>query len=181
MLELKIPEGEVYIESEECFESYPAITLRLEHSLVSISKWESKWKRPFLDPKSDKTYEESIDYVRCMTLNQNVNPNTYKGVTSEMMAKINEYINEDRTATTIRSNEPKSPNRQIVTSELIYYWMAGYGIPIDCQKWHLSRLMTLIRIFDIKSGKPKKMSRSEILAQNRALNDARRKAARSKG
>ena len=181
MLEIDIPGGEIYLETEERFVEYPAVTLRLEHSLLSISKWESKWRKPFLDSRIKKTHEESIDYVRCMTLNQNVNPLCYKGITGAMLEKVNAYVNDELTATTFSRLPESSPNRQVVTSELIYYWMAGYGIDIECQKWHLSRLLTLIRIFDIKSGKQKKMSMSEVMAQNKALNEARRKAARSKG
>lgn len=181
MLELDIPGGEVYFEDKECFKDVKPITLRLEHSLVSLSKWESKWKKPFLDPKRPKTYEESIDYVRCMTLNQNVDSEVYDRITKEMLDKVNNYINQELTATTFSNVKKGSPNRQVVTSELIYYWMFGYGISIECQKWHLSRLMALIRVFDVKSNGDKKMGRSEIFAQNRALNEARRKAARSKG
>jgi hypothetical protein len=181
MLEIDVPASELYIEDEARFVECPAVRLRLEHSLLSISKWESKWRKPFLDSKVQKTRDESIDYVRCMTLNQNVNPLCYKGITGEMLEKVNAYVNADLTATTFSSVPDHSPNRQVVTSELIYYWMAGYGIPIECQKWHLSRLLTLIRIFDIKSGRQKKMSASEIMAQNRSLNEARRKAAKSRG
>ena len=181
MLELEIPQSEVYLEAEECFVEIKPVVLRLEHSLVSISKWEAKWRKPFLDPKTSKTYDESLDYIRCMTINQNVNPLTYVVITSEMMSRINDYINEDQTATTFSNMPTNKSTRQIITSELIYYWMAGYGIPMECQKWHLSRLMTLIKIFDIKSNGGKKMSRNEVLAQNRALNDARRKAAKSRG
>lgn len=181
MLELDIPAGEVYLENEECFVRVNPTVLRLEHSLVSISKWEAKWQKPFLDSSKRHTVEETLDYIKCMTLNQNVDPLVYSCLTSSMVEKINEYINTNATATTFSNIKHGAPNRQIVTSELIYYWMFGYGIPIDCQKWHLSRLLTLIRIFDVKSDSGKKMSRNEILAQNRALNEARRKAAKSKG
>ena len=181
MLELKIPRSEVYLENEECFVEIKPVVLKLEHSLVSISKWEAKWHKPFLDPKTSKTFDESIDYVRCMTINQNVDPLTYTVITGEMLKTINDYMNEDQTATTFSNLPQHTPSRQVVTSELIYYWMAGYGIPMECQKWHLSRLMTLIKIFDIKSSGGKKMSRNEVMAQNRALNEARRKAAKSRG
>lgn len=181
MLELDIPAGEVYLEKEECFVQVNPTILRLEHSLVSISKWEAKWRKPFLDSKQTHTAEETLDYIKCMTVNQNVDPLVYSCLTPAMVEKISEYINANATATTFSNIKRGAPNRQIVTSELIYYWMFGYGIPMDCQKWHLSRLLTLIRIFDVKSDSGKKMSRNEILAQNRALNEARRKAAKSKG
>lgn len=181
MLVLEIPEREVYLEKENTFKLYDPVLLKLEHSLLSISKWEAKWKKPFLDPKTRKSHEESIDYIRCMTLNQNVDPDVYSRLTSVELEKVNAYINDELTATTFSSPPGRSPNRQVVTSELIYYWMAGYGIPFECQKWHISRLLTLLRIFDIKSGKQKKMSKSEIISQNKMLNDARRKAAKSRG
>lgn len=181
MLVLDISGGEVYLENEECFASVKPVSLKLEHSLLSISKWETKWKKPFLDRKQPKTYEESVDYIKCMTLNQNLDPLVYRFFTSDMLKKVDEYINDEATATTFSNTNNGAPNRQVITSELIYYWMFGYGIPIDCQKWHLNRLLTLIRIFDIKTNGSKKMGRHEILAQNKALNDARRKAAKTKG
>lgn len=181
MLELEIPGREVYREDEECFVTLEPVKLRLEHSLVSLSKWEAKWKKPFLDPKSKKTYEESVDYIRCMTLTQNVDPLVYKSLPKDIVEKINDYINDSSTATTFSNHKPSSPNREVFTSEVIYHLMFAYGISIECQKWHLNRLMTLIRIFDVKASGNKKMGRSEILAQNRALNEARRKAAKSRG
>lgn len=181
MLSVVIPAGEFYLEKEGVFVWTEETTLRLEHSLLSVSKWEAKWKKPFLDRHKPKTYEESIDYIRCMTLTQNVDPNVYYAITQPVMDQVNAYIGEMRTATVISDRHGQAPNRRIVTSELIYYWMAVNNIPFECQKWHLSRLFTLLQIFDIKQGGDKKMSRSEIMSQNRALNAARRKAMKSKG
>lgn len=179
MLELDIPEREAFDERTMQFINTAPITLRLEHSLVSISKWETKWKKPFLSPKP-KTREETLDYVRCMTMNQNVDPNVYYVLTNAEITTINEYIEDEKTATTFSNRDPRT-NRQLVTSELIYYWMAAYGISMECQKWHLSRLLALIRIASIENSPKKNMPLREILSQNRSLNAARRKALGSKG
>ncbi len=180
MLEITLPETELFDEATETFINIKETTLRLEHSLVSISKWESKWKIPFLDRK-DKTREQSIDYVRCMTINQGVDPMVYSAITPDIMDTINKYIVENKTATTFRENAGTAPNRQIVTSEVIYFWMAQYNIPFECQKWHLSRLLALIRIASIKNQPDKKMSKAATLSQYKNLNAIRRRAMHSKG
>lgn len=181
MLQIEIPDQEFFDERTSEFVTIKGTTLRLEHSLVSVAKWETKWKKAFLDPRRKATYEESIDYVRCMTLNQNVNPDVYRGITAEQFGKINEYINSELTATTF-SNIRGGNSRQVVTSELVYYWMVAYQIPFECQKWHLSRLLTLIQICNIKNDPhPKKMSKNAILKQNASLNAARRAKLHTKG
>ena len=180
MLSIKIPGRELFDEETQSFIQSEPYELRLEHSLVSVSKWESKWKKPFLDPSGKKTWAESLDYVRCMTLNQHVKPEVYMSIGSKEMEAINAYIEDFRTATKI-STKNSSPNREIMTSEVIYCYMFLHNIPIECQKWHLSRLMTLLEVCSIKSNPGKKMSRSEILAQNKAINAARRKASHTKG
>ncbi len=155
-------------------------TLQLEHSLVSLSKWEAKWHKPFLS-KEKKTAEESIDYVRCMTLTQNVDPNVYKALTPQLLAEVSAYIDASMTATTFPKHGNRPPNREIITSEIIYYWMVSYQIPFECQKWHLSRLLTLINVCNAKNAPQKKMSCQEIMARNRALNAARRKRFNTRG
>lgn len=180
MLAIEIPETELYDERTEEFVLVKPLVLRLEHSLVSISKWESKWRKPFLQASNVKTLAESRDYVRCMTLNQNVDPLVYYALTKEHYKKINEYIEAQLTATWFNNNQG-SPSREVITSEVIYYQMVAYGIPMECQKWHLSRLLTLIRICNIKNNPGKQMSRNDILAQNRKINAARRKAMHTKG
>lgn len=179
MLELVIPETELFNEQTSEFIIVKETELRLEHSLVSIAKWESNWKVPFLT-KEPKTREQTIDYIRCMTITQNVRPEVYYAISNEHVDAVNRYISDDRTATTFR-NTGKTGSREVITSELIYYWMAQFNIPMECQKWHLSRLLTLLRIAGIKNSPEKKMSRREILSQNRALNAARRKAMHTKG
>lgn len=182
MLVLDIPEIELYDESKEEFFKVKKTELRLEHSLVSISKWESRWKKPFLSPvKNDKTPAELLDYVRCMTLNQNLDPNVYYALTTEDFRKINEYIDDPMSATKFSDVGTQSPSRDIVTAELVYYMMFSYRIPMECQKWHFNRLMTLIRVFNVKNSDQKKMPKHEVLARNRALNAARRAKNHTKG
>ena len=157
-------------------------TICLEHSLVSISKWESKWQKPFLS-NNKKTQEELIDYIRCMTISQNVPEEAYYLLTNENYKAVNEYIQSPMTATTFTDNKQYSnPFRknEVLTSEIIYYWMVTFQIPWECQKWHLNRLMTLIKVCSIKND-PKKMSKKETMANNRALNEARRKQYNTKG
>ena len=155
-------------------------TLTLEHSLVSISKWESKWHKPFLS-NNDKTLEESIDYVKCMTITQNVDPNIYKFLNKEHFEKINAYIEDPMTASWVNEVGGKKRSTETITSELIYYWMIALNIPVEFQKWHLNRLLMLIKICNAKNQPPKKMSKGEIMRRNRSLNAARRKASGSTG
>lgn len=180
MLEIDVPARELYDEINDRFISVNATTLKLEHSLVSISKWEAKWCKPFLG-RSEKTTEETLDYIRCMTLTQNVDPNVYKALTNGNIEKIHEYINAPMSATTFRENPNAPKSREIITSELVYYWMITLGIPVEFQKWHFNRLLTLIRVFNVKNKPPRKMSQREIMANNAALNNARRKAMNTKG
>ena len=126
-------------------------TILLEHSLVSLAKWESHWKKPFLS-KDQKTRAETIDYIRCMTLTANVNREFYNTLTQENINAVNAYINDSMTATTFYDGgKTKSPSREIITAELIYYWMVSLQIPFECQNWHLNRLLTLIRVCNIKN------------------------------
>lgn len=179
MLKITIPEQEAFDENKNEFINIPEQHLQLEHSLVSLTKWESKWMKPFLS-KDIKTDEETIDYIRCMTLTQNVNPIVYSHLPYEVLNDIKEYIEAPMTATTI-NDYTSAKNNEVITSEVIYYWMIALNIPFECQKWHLNRLLTLIRVCSIKNGGSKPMSKTEILRQNKALNDARRAKYHSKG
>ena len=179
MLELEVPGFEAFDEDAEVFVSVPSTVLRLEHSLVSISKWEMKWKKPFLSEK-DKTLEETLDYIRCMTIGQNIDPAVYHGIGSKELEIIQAYIREDHTATTF-TNTNSRIGSGVITSEQIYYWMTAYNIPMECQKWNLSRLITLLKIASIENSPKKKMSQRAIMEQNKALNRARRRARGSKG
>ena len=181
MLTIVVPEGEFFNETTQEFVYVKEQKLVLEHSLVSVAKWEAKWKKPFLD-KNDKTPEETLDYIRCMTITKGVDPSVYMNLTQESINKINKYIDDKMTATTFVDRKNQPPSREKITSELIYYWMIDFGIPVEFEKWHLNRLLTLIKVCSIKAqGNGKKMSRKEILAQNNELNAIRRKQLGSKG
>ena len=180
MLRITIPSTEVYDEKTNRFSYTKETTLTLEHSLVSLSKWESRWKKPFLT-KDDKTIIEIIDYIKCMTLTQNVNPTIYNFLTQENIDRVIAYIGDTMSATWFSEMEPTKQSSEQVTSELIYYWMVALNIPFECQKWHLNRLFTLIRICNIKNQPPKKMSQTEIMNRYARQNAARRKKLHSKG
>lgn len=186
MLKLTIPANELWDDNKECFIVIKETRLLLEHSLISISKWEAKWKKPFLN--TDKTSEELIDYIRCMTITPNVDPTTYFGITSKEQRIILEYIKDPYTATTFREDK-NNPNavrkseslQKRITSEEIYYWMIANGIPFECEKWNLNRLLTLIRICNIKNQPEKKMSKKDAAAYRNSLNASRRAKMHTKG
>lgn len=180
MLQLIIPALEKYDELNDEFIYTEEQSLKLEHSLVSISKWESKWEKPFLI-KEEKTKEETIDYIRCMTLTQNVDHQVYNNVTNENIDEVRKYIEAPMSATWFSKEKNQTSSKEIITSEIIYYWMITYNIPPDYQKWHLNRLLTLIRVCDKKNAPNKKMSNAEIMSRNRELNKARRQQSNSKG
>lgn len=183
MLQITIPSVEQWDEVNNVFVTSKEQTLQLEHSLVSISKWESKWKVPFIDERRRKTFEETIDYVRCMTITQNVDPNVYKFLTNKNMEEVNRYINDPMSATTINTNggPKRNINGERLTSEVIYYQMITYGIPFECQKWHLERLLKLLQVCSIKNEKPKQMGMQERLSRQAQINAQRRKRTNSKG
>lgn len=181
MLELSIPLGEEYYnEKTEEFVYPEAVVLQLEHSLVSISKWESRWHKPFLT-KDDKTPDETLDYVKCMTVTEHIPDGVYAFLNKDHVDRINNYIQDSMTATTFSGDQGGKGKREIVTSELIYYWMIALGIPQEYQYWHLNRLLTLIKVCNIKNTPPKKKSQRDIMNQYEALNKARREKLNSKG
>ena len=182
MITIDIPGSEFYNEELNEFITVKPITLELEHSLISVSKWESKWKKPYVS-EIKKSTEEVIDYIRCMTINKNVDPKVYKVIPASEYKKIVDYINDPMTATTFYDYGKHTPkNSEYVTSELIYYWMTAYNIPFTCEKWNFNRLMTLIRVAGEKNNPEQdKMSRDAIREQNRILNEKRRAAMKSKG
>lgn len=183
MLKLHVPEREWFDDATQTFvlQSKPC-DLMLEHSLLSLSKWEAKWKKPFLDDSSQRSDMEFLDYVRCMTINQGVDQMVYYNLTPDLIEQIRKYIEDPMTATTIRRRQNKRPGaRKVVTSELIYSWMIHYGIPFECQKWHLNRLMMLIEVCGIESGGQKKMSKAEIMKENASLNSMRKAQRKTKG
>lgn len=181
MLEISIPiSPEGWDEEKQEFVEPSYQVLQLEHSLVSLSKWESKWCKSFISSK-DKTDEELMDYIYCMTLDEDVDPVVYNYLTKENVDQINKYIEAPMTATYFAEDRGGKSNRETITAELIYYWMIALNIPFECQYWHLNRLLTLVRVCNIKNQPPKKMSRREIMSRNAAMNAARRQQMNSKG
>lgn len=181
MLQIKVPlSHEGWDEEKNEFVEPKVQLLQLEHSLVSLSKWESKWCKPFLS-KEAKTSEETMDYIKCMTVTQNVKPEVYDHLTKDNIDEINRYIDAPMTATTFPEDKNGKRNREIITAEVIYYWMVALQIPFECQKWHLNKLITLIRVCNAKNAPSKKMSKREIMSRNAQLNAARRKQLNSKG
>lgn len=183
MKEITIPKGTFFDDSTNKFIHIKETTLQLEHSLISLKKWEEKWHKPFLK-KEDKTTEEILDYFRCMTLNQKkIDPEIYLYIPSNLINEIVEYIKDPMTATTFNDSliGAQKNSGEIVTAEIIYYWMVSYNIPVEFQKWHLNQLLTLIKVVSIKNGPKKKMGKREAAQQRAALNKARRAKYNSKG
>jgi len=181
MLKIIIPAQELFDSDKNEFHLIDKQqVLVLEHSLLSISKWESKWHKPFFGTK-DKTNIELIDYIKCMTLNQGIDDYAYYALNPNDIAQINMYIEDPMTACWFPKEETKA-NREIITSDLIYYWMVALNIPFDpCQKWHINRLLTLVRVCNVKNAPAKKMNRRQVMNQNRELNRARRSMNHSTG
>lgn len=182
MLTITVPQTEIYDSSTESFYITKEQKLTLEHSLLSIAKWEAKWQKPFLsrDSNDKKTAEESRDYIRCMTITQNVDPMVYYALTEQNYQEIIDYMDNPMTATWFK-NDSSPPSREIVTAEVIYYYMVALQIPFSCEKWHFNRLMTLIRVCNEKNKPPKKMSKRAIMSKNQALNAARRQKLNTMG
>ena len=172
MLTIHLPRVEFYDEALGEFTETEPVTLDLEHSLVSVSKWESRYCKPFLSQES-RTTAETLAYIRDMTLTPGVDPKVYTALPDRVLREIGDYISAPMTATTITELNSK-PSQQMVTSELIYYWMVTLNIPFECETWHINRLLTLIRVCNIKNSPKQKVNRADILARNRALNEQRK-------
>ena len=172
MLPLEIAGAEYWDEAKEEFVSSPGCILRLEHSLRSLKKWESKWKKAYLAQR-EMTAEEMLDYIRCMTLGPEKDPLVYQSLTPTQLIQIRDYINDPMTATTFRKEEGP-PNRSVTTAEIIYYEMSELNIPYSCDTWHLNQLMTLIRVCAIKRTPKKKGKRKDAARNRNTLNKQRR-------
>lgn len=185
-LVIEVPARELFDEAESRFLETPRTILTLEHSLLSVSRWESKWKKPYLPQRvltaeaNRKTFEEETDYIRCMTIgDRSVDPKVYRVLSNEERKKILDYINDPMSATTVSQPQGKPPSREIITSELIYYWMAALQIPFrPCETWHLNRLLKLIEVGSAKNEPPKRMSPSTSASRSHSINSARRAAHR---
>lgn len=179
MLTITIPGIESYDEAKSEFQTHGEVTLRLEHSLVSLSKWESKYKKPFLT-ENEKTDEEMLGYIEAMVVDDDFPPGVFARLSEENMMAVNDYLNDSMTATWF-ATESSGRSTEQITSELIYYWLSSFNIPFECQHWHLNRLFTLIRVHTVKNSKPKKQTRAEMAAQRRKLNAERRAQLKSNG
>lgn len=177
---LELGGREYFDEKESRFIQKKPTVVKLEHSLKAISKWESKWKKPFLSNK-EVTREQTIDYIRCMEITNQVDSDIFNYVTPAQIEQVDAYIQDAMTATTINRKGPQRPSREVITSEVIYFWMIQHGIPPEYDKWHLNRLLTLIEVCSIKGGPQQKMGRKEQMAQQRALNAARQAKYKTKG
>lgn len=186
MLEIITPEVEMFNQKSEEFVTIKSARLQLEHSLISVKKWEQKWHKPFLG-KNDRTYEEICDYIRCMTINYGIDPLVYTVLNQDIINQVLDYMGDPMTATTINEkmltmSGLKKNSREQVTAEIIYYWMIALAIPVESfEKWHLNQLLTLIKVVNIKNGKAPKMNKKEAAKERAALNAQRRAKYKSKG
>jgi len=173
MLTITISGLEFYDEITERFSTVGDLVVELEHSLFSLSKWESKYEKAFLGP-GVKTTEEVLDYVKMMIVTPNLPPDSFSRFTKDHITQINDYIESKQSATTFGDIPQRVGRSEIITSEVVYYWMTGFNIPFECQHWHLNRLFALIRIANLKSSNQKKMSRNDVASRNRQINEQRK-------
>lgn len=175
MLKILVGSEQFFNDNTEEFTTQGGTTIELEHSLVAMSKWESKFERAFLSP-GNKSDEETFAYIECMNLTPEIPPEVFRNLSEENLEAIKEYLEAKQSATWFQDEKaPATQNQEVVTAELIYYWMSSFNIPWEAQHWHLNRLFTLIKVFNVKNAKPKKMSRAEMASRNRSLNEQRRK------
>lgn len=181
MLSISVPmSDEGFDEKTGLFVEPTFKVLKLEHSLIALSKWESKWCKAFFS-KRPKTDEEIMDYIKCMTINSNIDDDVYNHLSDENVMQINKYLEAPMTATVLPETNSGKASRDTITSELIYYWMISLNIPVEFEKWHINRLLTLIKVFNVKNNTNKKKPRGETIRDYAALNEARRKQFNTKG
>lgn len=180
MLSIDIVTVEEWDEENLKFVPPTEVHLEIEHSLVSLAKWESHWEKPLLGP-GDRTLEETLWYIRAMTLTPNVPSEIYGKLSADTLVAIDNYVNRKMTATWFKEQSKKGPSGEVITAEIIYYWMIAMDVPFECQYWHLNRLLTLIRVVNEKSAPKKKMNRREQLEQQAMLNEKRRAQLNTRG
>lgn len=180
MLEIDVFESEIYIPKSNRFVTIPACTLTLEHSLISLAKWESKWNIPYLD-NTQKTPAQNLDYIRCMVIGKISNDSIFEVLSQDNIIKITEYINAPMTATTFQKRSNKKVKKEVITAETLYARMFAHGIPMECQKWHLNRLLTLLHVCDLQNAPREKMSKQQTASWNAQQNAARRAKYNTRG
>lgn len=180
MLEIVIEPVELYDENRSMFVQVPGCVLTLEHSLISISKWEARWHIPYLKEDGVRTPEQELDYIKCMVVGKLPSDLVFRALTQEHINKIVEYIQDPHTATTVH-NARTSGKREQLTAEILYQRMFENGIPLECQKWHLNRLITMIQVCNHYASGSKKMSKADSARYNAELNAARRAKYNTKG
>lgn len=180
MLTITVGATDFFNEETGSFEIHGGTELQLEHSLVSLSKWEAIHETPFLG-ESKKTPEQLLSYIECMLLTENPPGNLLEKLSKDNVDTVQTYIDRKMTATWFSEVRPQARNQEVITAELIYYWLTVFHIPFECETWHLNRLFTLVRICSLKQDKPKKMSRAEVARRNRELNAQRKAQMGTKG
>lgn len=180
MLRIIIEGTETFNQETQTFDTFDDVIVDLEHSLISLSKWESKHKKPFIVLEK-KTTEETFDYLKAMVVTPNLDPDVLYRCSQKNIDMIQEYIDSSQSATTFGEMPGRRGPGEVITSELIYYWMVAFTIPFECEYWHLNRLFSLIRICNIKNSKPKQMSRNELAQRNAELNAKRKEQLNTTG
>jgi hypothetical protein len=180
MLLILVGEEEMFNDETQEFIQVEQFSLELEHSLASLSKWESKFEKPFLG-NSPHTKKETFEYLKMMVVTENVPSEIFERLSRDNLESINEYIDSKQSATIFNEMPNRKSSREIITSELIYYWMVAFTIPFECEHWHLNRLFALIRICGIKNSKDQKMPKDKIARQYRDLNEQRKAKLNTRG
>lgn len=180
MLEITTREDEFYDERADKFIQIPACTLTLEHSLISLAKWESRWHKPYFDGLA-KSSAEDLDYIKCMVIGNVKDDHVFSTLSTENIYTIKEYINNPMTATTFQKKTSGKNKKEVTTAETLYAHMFAHRIPMDCQKWHLNRLLTLLRVCDLQNAPREKMSKKQTASWNAEQNAARRAKYNTRG
>lgn len=181
MFTIKIPPLEIFDDELEEFRQFGADEITFEHSLYTIARYEEATHKPYYDTRSDE--DNLFSYMPYMAIKPPKDPSAFFRIPQDELAKLKSWMEDSHTATWFSKDDDNSPEREIVTAELIYYWMTEYRIPFECERWHINRLMTLIQVCARKKSPPKQKSQAEIIREHRALNQKRRaeRAARKKG